>query len=83
MERITLDKQEKSMVSSIIHEYQELDTALNKILDQIAELDKVKDIVLAKIEESRNRETLLMQELQHKYGSGKLDPMTLEYLKTE
>ncbi len=87
-----LDQKEKSKVQSIMANYKEIHGRLNffsKKLENIKEYEKTPDNIkeisvsvvsaVSDLENERNKEKILLNELSKKYGSGTLNFNTFEY----
>lgn len=65
----------------IVKSYQDLESSLTKVQEQLEALSKLKDTLLLNLDEIQARERDFFQQLEKEYGKGKLDLYTLEYIK--
>lgn len=70
--------QEKILIT-LLH-YKKLHEDIAELEQQIRELQDKKDLMLTDLQLSRADETLVLANFESKYGPGKLDIMTLEWV---
>ena len=81
MKRIELQDTELQTANSIVQEYRAAEVELNAIQQKLLELDEQKKDLLNRVEITHKEELRFFEELESKYGSGKLDLLTFEYVK--
>lgn len=75
-----LEQQEYQTIRDIILEYKSIDDELTNIQDRLAILEKEKTEALETIQSIKDRETNFFNELEKKYGKGKFDVFSGEYI---
>lgn len=80
MKRIELQDTELQTASDIVKKYREAEVELNAIQQQLISLDEQKTDLLNRIEITHEGEMKFFEELESKYGIGKLDLLTFEYV---
>lgn len=80
MRRIDLQEDELRIANNIVQKYREAEVELNVIQQKLLELDEQKTDLLNRIEITHNEELRFFEELESKYGIGKLDLLTFEYV---
>lgn len=81
MKRIELQDTELQIASNIVQKYREAETELDTIQHKLVELDEQKKDLLSRIEITHKEELNFFKELEIRYGVGKLDLLTFEYIK--
>lgn len=66
---------------TIVKSYQDLESSLTKVQEQLEALSTIKDTLLLNLDEIRAHELSFFGDLEKTYGKGKLDLYTLEYIK--
>lgn len=80
MRRIDLQDNELQTANNIVQKYREAEVELNLIQQKLLELDEQKTDLLSRVEITHNEELRFFEELESKYGSGKLDLLTFHYV---
>jgi len=80
MKRIELQDTELQVASNIVQKYREAEVELNVIQQKLLELDEQKKDLLSRVEITHGEEMKFFEELESKYGSGKLDLLTFHYV---
>jgi len=80
MKRIELQDTELQVASNIVQKYREAEVELNVIQQKLLELDEQKKDLLSRVEITHSEEIGFFEELESKYGSGKLDLLTFQYV---
>jgi hypothetical protein len=80
MKRIELQDIELQTASKIVQKYREAEVELNVIQQKLIELDDQKKDLLSRVENTHKEEIRFFNELESKYGSGKLDLLTFHYV---
>lgn len=80
MKRIELQDIELQTASKIVQKYREAELELNVIQQKLLELDEQKKDLLNRVEITHKEEIGFFEELESKYGSGKLDLLTFHYV---
>jgi hypothetical protein len=80
MKRHTLTETENREASSIIENYREIEKELTDVQEQLLQLDFQKEQLLLRLDETRKAEEDYFISLTEKYGEGKLDLLTFEYV---
>jgi hypothetical protein len=82
-----LTEDEKNNIHELIKNYKkshdQITRAENLIKDfskSLELLQQEKDVIIERITENRNNEAIVMKQLEEKYGPGKLNPTTLEWI---
>ena len=80
MKKVNLEKKEIEKANQIISTYQKLEGNLTDIQKKLEDLDKQKTKLLQELDKTRSEETKFFTNLSKKYGEGKLDLYTMEYI---
>jgi hypothetical protein len=81
MKRIELQDTELQTANNIVQKYRDAETELDVIQQKLLELDEQKKDLLSRVEIAHGEEINFFQQLESKYGIGKLDLLTFEYIK--
>ena len=76
-------KTEKPKILNFIEKYKRIRTEVDSIEEKILRLVDEKDKVLKELKETRDEEISFTEGLTKKYGKGRIEPTTLEWLKEE
>ena len=76
-------EKEKPKILNFIEKYKRIRSEVDSIEDKIIELINEKDKILKELEETRDEEIEFTEGLVKKYGQGRIEPTTLEWLKEE
>jgi hypothetical protein len=79
MKRIELQDIELQTANNIVQKYRDAEVELNVIQKQLITLDEQKTDLLSRVEITHKEELRFFEELESKYGNGKLDLLTFEY----
>ena len=79
--RLKLESSEHSVVEQIVYKYREIGTEMNEIQSKLKDLETQKESLMYRLENVQLEEKNLFSDLREKYGEGKLDLLTLEYVK--
>lgn len=77
-----LEKKELDEMKNIVTSYSILQNEFEKAQKQLEEISKKKDHLLKRLDYTHDEELAFYQKLNKKYGEGKLDLNTLEYIQT-
>jgi len=80
MKRIELQDIELKVASDIVQKYRGAEVELNDIQQKLISLDEQKQDLLNRVEIIHKEEIEFFEELESKYGSGKLDLLTFQYV---
>lgn len=80
MKRIKLESIELASASTIVNKYREAEVELLQIQKTLEELDVQKSDLLSRLEAINEEEITFFNSLEKKYGKGKLDLLTFEYI---
>ena len=80
MRRIKLESIELASASTIVNKYREAEVELLQIQKTLEELDVQKSDLLSRLEAINEEEMTFFNSLEKKYGKGKLDLLTFEYI---
>lgn len=86
---MTIDNEERKRIEELITSYRDLHDEIHSIENEIKEFEakmkrlySEKDRVIGQITANRDTEMVIMKDLSEKYGDGKLDIPTLEWITT-
>lgn len=80
MKLVNLKEKEIKEANRIIEKYKELETALNRVQEQLEKLDKERELLISTLNSTRVNEDTFFANLRAKYGEGKLDLYTMKYI---
>ncbi len=80
MKRIKLESTELASASTIVNKYREAEVELLQIQKTLEELDVQKSDLLSRLEAINEEEITFFNSLEKRYGKGKLDLLTFEYI---
>ena len=80
MTRIKLESTELDSASTIVNKYREAEVELLQIQKNLEELDVQKTNLLSRLEAINEEEITFFNLLEKRYGKGKLDLLTFEYI---
>lgn len=80
MKRIKLESTELDSASTIVNKYREAEVELLQIQKNLEELDVQKTNLLSRLEAINEEEITFFNLLEKRYGKGKLDLLTFEYI---
>ena len=80
MKRIKLESIELASASTIVNKYREAEVELLRIQKTLEELDVQKSDLLSRLEAISEEEITFFNLLEKKYGKGKLDLLTFDYI---
>ena len=78
--KIELTNEEKEEALEFIEDYKEISIEILDLEKKIEEFKELLDRNLLRLEDIRNKDKVLMKEFKDKYGNGKLDPFTLNWI---
>lgn len=80
MSRYRLTEKENTEALAIVEKYRDIEKDLNVVQAQLLELDTKKEELLASLDENKKLEDQYFSRLSKKYGEGKLDLLTFDYV---
>lgn len=87
---MTIEIEERDRIEGLIKSYRDLHDEIHQIDYEIRDLEARmrklyadKDRIIGQIETNRETESVIMKEMTEKYGDGKIDVLTLDWIKTE
>ena len=85
-----LTQEEQNNISKLISNYQESHATITRVENFIKDFSKTlellqqeKDVIIEKLNENRENEATVIKGLVEKYGEGKLNTTTLEWIPNE
>jgi hypothetical protein len=76
--QLSLDEQIR--IASLMDNYRNIHDNINEVENKLSGLSNEQHMLTDKLETVRNNEKQFGEYLKEKYGPGKLDPVTLEYI---
>jgi len=83
MKRIKLNDEDYKRIGRIVDQYREIEFQLETIQSELEKLDKRKEKLLEKLDKTRESETVFFDDVKDRFGEGKLDLLTFEYVLKE
>lgn len=80
MTQIKFQDDDYHSISVIINRYRELEKELNDVQTKLIELDSKKSSLMSKLDEIRTDEIDFFSIVESKYGKGKFDLMSMNYI---
>lgn len=75
-----LNLDEQLTIASLMDNYRNIHDDISKVENKLSDLSAEQHLLTDKLETVRNDEKIFGEYLKQKYGPGKLDPVTLEYI---
>ena len=75
-----LSNEELSVANKIVNEYRTIETEFTEIQSQLERIDAEKSNLLSRLDAIRSEELEFYDNLEDKYGKGKIDLLTFEYI---
>ncbi len=75
-----LNLEEQLRIASLMDKYRNIHENINEVENKLSGLSEEQHMLTDKLETVRNDEKQFGEYLKQKYGPGKLDPVTLEYI---
>lgn len=75
-----LSTEELSSANKIVSEYRTIESEFTEIQSQLAKIDAEKSNLLIRLDAIRSEELEFYDTLEDKYGKGKIDLLTFEYI---
>ena len=76
--QLSLDEQLR--IASLMDNYRNIHNSINEVENKLSDLSSEQYLLTDKLETVRDDEKQFGEYLKEKYGPGKLDPVTLEYI---
>jgi hypothetical protein len=76
----SLNIDEQLTMATLMGEYQNIHEEINRVESQLKQLTQLQEILTSSLDKTRNDEKEFGVYLKQKYGPGKLDTITLEYI---
>ena len=80
MKRITFEKADYKKIQGIVKKYRKIDENLTSIQAQLERLDKERAHLFDSLDSTRAEEEAFFENIKQKYGDGKFDLLTNEYV---
>ena len=80
--RTKLEEKEYNKASEIVQKYRTLEQNFHSVQEELELLDRKKTVLLELLDNIQSEEQFFFDELTSKYGEGKLDLLTFEYVTT-
>ena len=80
MKRITFEKEDYAKIKGIVGRYRKIDENLTNIQTQLERLDKERAHLFESLDTTRAEEEAFFENIKEKYGDGKFDLLTNEYV---
>lgn len=80
MKRITFEKADYAKIKGIVGRYRKIDENLTSIQTQLERLDKERAHLFESLDSTRAEEEAFFESIKKKYGDGKFDLLTNEYV---
>ena len=80
MKRITFEKDDYAKIQGIVRSYRKIDENLTNIQAQLERLDKERAHLFESLDSTRAEEEMFFESIKQKYGDGKFDILTNEYV---
>jgi septation ring formation regulator EzrA len=75
-----LSNEELSSANKIVNEYRTIESEFTEIQSQLEKIDAEKVNLLSRLDAIRSEELEFYENLEDKYGKGKIDLLTFEYI---
>ena len=75
---LTADEQLKTI--KVLHEFKDIHAQIKKLEDKMKSIGEEKDLLLTLLETKRGDDVMLHADLELKYGEGKIDLTTFEWV---
>ena len=75
-----LSNEELSVANKIVNEYRTIETEFTEIQSQLERIDAEKSNLLSRLDAIRFEELEFYDNLEDKYGKGKIDLFTFDYI---
>ena len=76
----SLSNEELSVANKIVNEYRTIETEFTEIQSQLERIDAEKSNLLSRLDAIRFEELEFYDNLEDKYGKGKIDLFTFDYI---
>ena len=76
----SLNLDEQLTIATLMGEYQNIHDEINRVESKLKELTQLQEILSISLDKTRSDEKEFGTYLKQKYGPGKLDTVTLEYI---
>ena len=76
-----LSKEENEKMIRIVNKYNDIHSQFSKVQNLLDEIHKQKDDLIVSLDNNRYDELAFFEELNKKYGDGKFDLNSFEYIK--
>ena len=83
MKKIKLQTEELEQINAMISEYRRIEDNLSGIQRSLEILEKEKEQLLSSLDKNRENEINFFNQIESKYGKGKFDLHTKQYILTE
>ena len=80
MKRITFEREDYTKIQGIVGRYRKIDENLTNIQTQLERLDKERAHLFESLDSTRAEEEAFFENIKQKYGDGKFDLLTNEYV---